>query len=64
MPPPQRFKPVFTDDRPEAMGCIGAAHHGGAKGWYAASTLLIGQLASMLRKIRASIRNDTAMKES
>jgi alpha-glucosidase len=22
MPPPQRFKPVFTDDRPEAMGCI------------------------------------------
>jgi len=21
-PPPQRFKPVFTDDRPEAMVCI------------------------------------------
>src|SRR3954470_14796447 len=21
-PPPQRFTPVFTDDRPEAMGCI------------------------------------------
>jgi hypothetical protein len=42
----------------------GMAHHGGAKGWYAASTLLIGQLASMLREIRTSARNDTAMKES
>jgi hypothetical protein len=42
----------------------GVTHHGGAKGWYAASTLLIGQLASMSREIRTSARNDTAMKES